>query len=560
MQEVRNNSSGNTNYQSVSRCFNYCEPEDLSQKNSQEIAAYKVKTDINKDPYSSFRDNNRVVCNLQLDGRLSSPASRFPIESHKNFVLGKRTLSDESNDSGGGYQGITGYNIEDAEELEMLESFAKEFKQKRIKMNFTQGDVGAAMGKLYGNDFSQTTISRFEALNLSCKNMVKLKPLLERWLVDANRAVYKAQKGEPLILSTAMPLDPTLPPMKKRKKRTSIDPKQREKLDQIFQQNPRPTSEALASIAERCQMEKEVVRVWFCNRRQKAKRLQDSSVAEEELSSPEPSYIISSSSTTNTTASIQEQRSLNTNPHLAPTNIIKSSLDPSQHSDSLETKPAPLLRHDLDSGRQLISSLRTNLSPVLSSENVTSHIDSKMYNNYRTSGPVSGSGPSVGGHFSVAPLQTRVFLPNVSNELNHSILLSQAAASVDRVPSAVSAFTAKHPFALESQLGADPSSTETSNELAVRNILLEAAQKDLFVPNSLVDKNSVSSPLLVNSSSHLSVLSKYAISAAVARNLNLLTTSQSQQDSSSMKPNIGIPTGISAPYPFILPGQRPNKL
>ena len=44
---------------------------------------------------------------------------------------------------------------------------------------FTQGDVGLAMGKLYGNDFSQTTISRFEALNLSFKNMCKLKPLLQ---------------------------------------------------------------------------------------------------------------------------------------------------------------------------------------------------------------------------------------------------------------------------------------------------------------------------------------------------------------------------------------------
>lgn len=50
---------------------------------------------------------------------------------------------------------------------------------------FLQGDVGMAMGKLYGNDFSQTTISRFEALNLSFKNMCKLKPLLEKWLNDA---------------------------------------------------------------------------------------------------------------------------------------------------------------------------------------------------------------------------------------------------------------------------------------------------------------------------------------------------------------------------------------
>jgi len=53
-------------------------------------------------------------------------------------------------------------------------------------VGFTQGDVGLAMGKLYGNDFSQTTISRFEALNLSFKNMCKLKPLLQKWLDDAN--------------------------------------------------------------------------------------------------------------------------------------------------------------------------------------------------------------------------------------------------------------------------------------------------------------------------------------------------------------------------------------
>ncbi|NIG60191.1 POU domain, class 2, transcription factor 3 isoform X1 [Pontoporia blainvillei] len=71
-------------------------------------------------------------------------------------------------------------------DLEELEKFAKTFKQRRIKLGFTQGDVGLAMGKLYGNDFSQTTISRFEALNLSFKNMCKLKPLLEKWLNDAD--------------------------------------------------------------------------------------------------------------------------------------------------------------------------------------------------------------------------------------------------------------------------------------------------------------------------------------------------------------------------------------
>jgi len=49
---------------------------------------------------------------------------------------------------------------EETTDLEELEQFAKTFKQRRIKLGFTQGDVGLAMGKLYGNDFSQTTISR----------------------------------------------------------------------------------------------------------------------------------------------------------------------------------------------------------------------------------------------------------------------------------------------------------------------------------------------------------------------------------------------------------------
>merc|ERR1712198_662116 len=71
---------------------------------------------------------------------------------------------------------------EENADLEELEKFAKLFKQKRIKLGYTQGDVGLALGKLYGNDFSQTTISRFEALNLSFKNMCKLKPLLAKWL------------------------------------------------------------------------------------------------------------------------------------------------------------------------------------------------------------------------------------------------------------------------------------------------------------------------------------------------------------------------------------------
>ena len=75
---------------------------------------------------------------------------------------------------------------EENPDLDDLAKFAKMFKQKRIKLGYTLADVGVALGNLFGNDFSQTTISRFEALNLSFKNICKLKPLLAKWLEDAD--------------------------------------------------------------------------------------------------------------------------------------------------------------------------------------------------------------------------------------------------------------------------------------------------------------------------------------------------------------------------------------
>ncbi|KAG7248765.1 hypothetical protein CRUP_012563, partial [Coryphaenoides rupestris] len=50
------------------------------------------------------------------------------------------------------------HSDEDAPTSDDLEQFAKQFKQRRIKLGFTQADVGLALGTLYGNVFSQTTI------------------------------------------------------------------------------------------------------------------------------------------------------------------------------------------------------------------------------------------------------------------------------------------------------------------------------------------------------------------------------------------------------------------
>uniref|UniRef100_A0A3P8YS56 POU domain protein n=1 Tax=Esox lucius TaxID=8010 RepID=A0A3P8YS56_ESOLU len=166
---------------------------------------------------------------------------------------------------------------EEPSDLEELELFARTFKQRRIKLGFTQGDVGLAMGKLYGNDFSQTTISRFEALNLSFKNMCKLKPLLEKWLNDAETMSIDSTLPSPSCLSSSSMGFEGLPG-RRRKKRTSIETNVRVALERAFiTQNQKPTSEEILCIAEQLNMEKEVIRVWFCNRRQKEKRINPNS-------------------------------------------------------------------------------------------------------------------------------------------------------------------------------------------------------------------------------------------------------------------------------------------
>jgi len=143
-----------------------------------------------------------------------------------------------------------------------LEQFAKQFKQRRIKLGFTQADVGLALGTLYGNVFSQTTICRFEALQLSFKNMCKLKPLLAKWLEEADSTT-----GSPTSI------DKIAAQGRKRKKRTSIEVSVKGALESHFHKQPKPSAQEISSLAEHLQLEKEVVRVWFCNRRQKEKRM-----------------------------------------------------------------------------------------------------------------------------------------------------------------------------------------------------------------------------------------------------------------------------------------------
>lgn len=53
---------------------------------------------------------------------------------------------------------------------------------------------------------------------------------------------------------------------RKRKKRTSIEMSVKNALEIQFCKQPKPAASEIASVADSLQLEKEVVRVWFCNR------------------------------------------------------------------------------------------------------------------------------------------------------------------------------------------------------------------------------------------------------------------------------------------------------
>ncbi|XP_018646160.1 POU Transcription factor,putative [Schistosoma mansoni] len=131
-----------------------------------------------------------------------------------------------------------------------LEIFAKMFKQRRIKLGYTQADVGLALGTLYGNVFSQTTICRFEALQLSFKNMCKLKPLLQKWLYEADCST-----------GTTNNLDKITTQGRKRKKRTSIEIGVKGILENHFIKQPKPLAQDIIQLADVLGLEKEVVRL-----------------------------------------------------------------------------------------------------------------------------------------------------------------------------------------------------------------------------------------------------------------------------------------------------------
>ncbi|KAK0134376.1 POU domain, class 5, transcription factor 1 [Merluccius polli] len=236
------------------------------------LAAHIAPHPVHQNPPSSAPSSASSPSPSSLSLSPSPPSNGVPANAffhggggaNNQVVPAAPQTQTSARSSGSSSGGCSDSEEEENLSTEELEQFAKELKHKRITLGFTQADVGLALGNLYGKMFSQTTICRFEALQLSFKNMCKLKPLLQRWLNEAETSdnpqdMYKIER---VFVDT-----------RKRKRRTSLEGTVRSALESYFIKCPKPNTQDITHISDDLGLERDVVRVWFCNRRQKGKRL-----------------------------------------------------------------------------------------------------------------------------------------------------------------------------------------------------------------------------------------------------------------------------------------------
>ncbi|CAH2301507.1 POU domain, class 5, transcription factor -like [Pelobates cultripes] len=167
-------------------------------------------------------------------------------------------------------------DVEDQSSMTELKEFAQKVKKRRESLRLTQENVGDGLGVLYKKSFSQTTISRFEAVQLTLTNMRKLKPMLERFYdeVESNEATRE------IVDRGGKPNNSV-----KRKKRTFIDEKTKQKLEENYKRFAHPSKMEIKSISTETELTCDVVNTWFCNRRQQEKKELNKCLKEEAVAS-----------------------------------------------------------------------------------------------------------------------------------------------------------------------------------------------------------------------------------------------------------------------------------
>ncbi|WAQ93717.1 PO6F1-like protein [Mya arenaria] len=112
--------------------------------------------------------------------------------------------------------------------LDEIKEFAKQFKIRRLSLGLTQ-----------------------------------TQPVLERWMAEAEERYKNGMQNLTEFIGSE--------PSKKRKRRTSFTPQALELLNKFFERNTHPSGAEMTELADKLNYDREVIRVWFCNKRQALK-------------------------------------------------------------------------------------------------------------------------------------------------------------------------------------------------------------------------------------------------------------------------------------------------
>ena len=157
----------------------------------------------------------------------------------------------------------------DAKELDEYKEFSAAFKSHRLKMGYSQADVVQQVAIRYGACISQERIDQFEGLQLTITVVRTLKATLEQWVRDTAKASGTSEEEiKEIIVSPTTSINSK----RGRKQRTSVDACIKDQLEAEFQRKRKPTKVEMGLIANRLHLDKEFVRIWFCNRRQCQKK------------------------------------------------------------------------------------------------------------------------------------------------------------------------------------------------------------------------------------------------------------------------------------------------
>uniref|UniRef100_A0A182QDK9 POU domain protein n=1 Tax=Anopheles farauti TaxID=69004 RepID=A0A182QDK9_9DIPT len=180
----------------------------------------------------------------------------------------------------------TNCNVVDGIDLDDIKEFAKAFKLRRLSLGLTQTQVGQALSVTEGPAYSQSAIcsalaaqmycaaqlssqqqQMFEKLDITPKSAQKIKPVLERWMKEAEESHSSRYKSGQNHVPDFIGVEPS----KKRKRRTSFTPQALELLNGHFERNTHPSGTEITGLAHQLGYEREVIRIWFCNKRQALK-------------------------------------------------------------------------------------------------------------------------------------------------------------------------------------------------------------------------------------------------------------------------------------------------